>query len=227
MCYPCGVREDVGLGILLLLGVAAIVGKVLNRDPTSPPPEEPPKLFRIAMVGGNDSETHSRVMQVIKSHGMEVLVGGGGRAGKWVVLTDGNSREVTQILRKDSKSRGYYIRFGSASPWSFGEHAETHSVQAPYSEILTRPEYAESTQLGACLRRPDIAKALLRYLEIDEIMYLRRPLFEEGKGESIVDELLVVQLLEVGTRKNRSSYFQVFEGENEVHVVFDGVISRN
>ena len=217
-------REDVGLGILLLLGVAAMVGVVLNEEPYPPRPQEPIEGYLIAMVGPRDLKTQRRVTQVLKTHGMGVIQWGI-RVGSWVQLYDGDPLEAIQILRKDSKSHGYYIRFGSNHPFTFSRGAKSLWVHASYSEILKRPEFAPSTDVGACLRQPDVAESLGTYPTIDRIMYLRQPLFiYKGKGEGFIEELLVEQRPAVGTRKNRISHFQVFEGENEVHVVYHRII---
>jgi len=209
------------LGCFLAIGVMLMILVVESRRNALTRQQDSDIMVRIAGVGGTDDPVHERIRLVLEGEGIPVVMWGS-RFHNVTVLRSEATRAI-KILRKDAKERGYWIHFGDfpdtepLSDW----------VYAPYAQILEHEKYAASTDLGACLRHPDVATLARGYPQIDRILYQRIPLFQSCAKDQVIQDVSLEQYLKPGTRKRRTTLFQIFGDQGEVHIPINRVVGED
>jgi hypothetical protein len=175
---------------------------------------------------GMDRDAH--VKGLLATSNIPVVTWGGGKTGYWVQVPETQAFRAITILMKDAKKLHYYIHFGDQHPLSMQEEKWTEPwADAPYPDLLSRPQYSSSTEVGACLRRPEVADVAKTYSKISRIRYLRHNLFETAGKNAVVEELWLEKFPEVYGGKRRRSSFQIFGDGGEVHCVADKEWSKD
>jgi hypothetical protein len=209
------------LGCFLAIGVMLMILVVESRRNALPRQQDSDIMVRIAGVGGTDYPVHERIRLVLEGNGIPVAMWGSRFYNVTVIRSEAKS--AIKILRKDAKERGYWIHFGDFSD----TEPLSDWVYAPYVQILERVKYAASTDLGACLRHPDVATLARGYPQIDRILYQRIPLFESCAKDQMIEEVRLEQYLKPGTRKRRTTLFQIFGDQGEVHIPINRVVGED
>jgi hypothetical protein len=94
-------------------------------------------------------------------------------------------------------------------------------VDAPYSELITRPQCLSLTDVGACLRQPEVPSIAKTYPKISRVRHWRKNLFETTGKSAVIDELWLEKFPDYYGGKRRFSVFQIFGSGGEVHCISD------
>jgi hypothetical protein len=212
-------KEPAWLGIALGIGVGFVVGTVFLRGTSSSRNQDSDDFVRVAMIS---MHRDAHVKELLAAGRIPVATWGGGKTGYWVQVPASQIDRAMTVLRKDAKDHHYYIHFGDQHPISLLEKKWIEAwVDAPYADLLSRSQYSPSTDVGACLRHPEVASVANTYPKISRIRYLKHKLFEASAKTVVVEELWMEMFPESDGGKRRLSGFQVFDGGREVHCITD------
>lgn len=212
-------REPVWLGCGLVFGVAAVLGIVWNRHASYRESHESKPLVFIAMIGQNRD---AHVKELFGANRILVVTWGGSHSGQWVEVPEGQAAQAIQLLHQDAKEHRYYVHFGDRHPSRCTEEPWiVPPANAPYSEMLTRPEYSKATVVGACLRLPEVADVARTYPRISRVRYFKRHLLEASEASPLLEELCIENFVEPSGGKGRDTTFQIFREVETVHCVGD------
>jgi hypothetical protein len=218
------VKEVVRLACLLGIGVGVILSLVWHRRSLPSPAEESEPFTSIAITSMSQTD---RVNGLLGPHDILVAMWGGGKTGYWVQVPKSKALQAIEILRSDARRDWFYIHFGDRHPLESDAPWLVPWVDASYSEIINLPQYSSSTDIGACLRNGVIASVAQTYPKISRIAYRRDRLFESGRWNLSIEKVILEKFPDTPGGKRRSSHFQVFEGRQEAHVIWDGEPSRD
>jgi len=206
------------LGIALCIGIGLAVGTVFLRGPRSPHNHDSEDFVSVALIS---MESDAHVKELLAGSQIPAVTWGGGKTGYWVQVPECQVLRAMTVLRKNAKDLHYYIHFGDQHPLSHEEKWIEPWIDAPYPDLLSRAQYSSSTQVGVCLRHPEVAGIAKTYSKISRIHYFRHKLFDGAKDTSLVEELWIEKFPELYGGKRRISCFQILNGGGEVHCVVD------
>lgn len=217
-------KEPVWLGFALAIGIGFMVGAVWLRRPPSVHIQDSPPFVRVAMIGVDRS---ANVMQLLNASNIPVVTWGGSHTGYWVEVLESEAYRAIAVLRKDAKQLHYFINFGDQHPLSRGDNWITPWVDAPYSELLGRPQYSSTTDVGVCLRQPEVASVAKTYSKISRISYYKQELIGVAGRIAVIEDLWLEKFPGLYGGKRRFSAFQIIDGGGEVHCITDKESSKD
>jgi len=195
-----------------------MVGAVWLRPHAASHARRDEEFVSVAMMG---PKSRDRVMQVLKSSDIPAVTWGGSHTGFWVQVPESEAYRAISLLRKDAGQLHYPITFGDQHPLSKGDQWITPWADAPYADILGRPQYSSLTEVGACLRIAEVASVAMTYSKISRISYFRQTLSGVSGRIAVIEDLWLEKFPESYGGKRRITGFQVIDGGLGVHCVSD------
>jgi len=209
------VKEPAWLGCGLVFGVAAAVGIAWNRHSDFWEAQESKPLVVIAMIGQNRD---AHVKELLGAHRILVVTWGGSHSGYWVQVPEWQAERAILLLLQDAKEQGYSVHFGDHHVYSHSDAEWINpSVNVPYQELLDRPQYGEATEVGACLRRAEVATEAKAYSKIRRVRYSCRLLWEAVERSPLIQEILLEGSSSSREGVRRYSEVQILSLGGKVH----------
>ncbi len=173
----------------------------------------------IASVGGLDGITHTHLYSLLKAHGIDCAIEGSVIYG--VAVPTDKQTEAIRIIKDDLRERRYDITLhtgGKDLKYSIPERNwRATEPKVLYTDLITRPDCAATTDLGALLRTADVANDALDFPYVVRIKSLERQYLDADHtlqtGHQFDIEFAVKQDEEIGGKR---IYFQVWNHGKQI-----------
>jgi hypothetical protein len=173
----------------------------------------------IATVGGLDSITLTHLHSLLKSHGIDSISEGSVVYG--VAVPTDRQEDAIRVIKADLREREYDITLhagGKETEYSIPKSRwRAATPNAHYTDVITRPDCAPSTDLGALLRSAEVVNDTLAFPYVIRIKSLERQYRSEDQtlhtGHQFEVEFAVSADKEIGGKR---IYFQVWDHGKQI-----------
>ena len=206
--------------VLVLFAVGcALVGTSCKPAPAPPPPGPAKGWSFVATVGGLDGITQIHLHSLLAAHAVDCLMEGSVVYGV-SVPTDKYS-EALRLIQEDLRQRKYDITlYTGAGDLKFSvPDADWKSTEPKVTcaDLLSRGDYAPSTDLGGLLRTREVQNEALAFPYVMRIESLERSYLDSQQiaqvGHEVVIELAVKPDEEIAGHRLR---FQVWDSGKQI-----------
>ncbi len=136
----------------------------------------------VADVMGYDRITHIHVGNLLASKDIECNIEGSMLYG--ISVPKQKAETAIQLLREDTKKRGYWITFGRTEKQEYAKITPKKLACLPVSQLKALPDFAADQPLGRWLRSADFSARLRAYPFVESLeIYEREYLVTRDKTE--------------------------------------------